>query len=210
MRRHARDGHRRRWPSAGGLRSRKTRGVNSSVEQNGPDAADDRYGRVRRPVVAPMRAPATRRDRRSAPGADARRRPARTSTLRDSPHRLRLEPRGFSFIRRIPCRAAIARGRGTDARRSLRIAFFRRASSVQPAGLRSCSRLGRRRAGLAGLHNLKKEWPTRRSGHRPIGTGCAALGIRFGALVTRLSEDRLTHHERCGRATDSGGNAHAG
>ncbi|KOT22526.1 hypothetical protein DM52_2137 [Burkholderia mallei] len=63
-----------------------------------------------------------------------------------------------------------------------------RASSVQPAGLRSCSRLGRRRAGLAGLHNLKKEWPTRRSGHRPIGTGCAALGIRFGALVTRLSE----------------------
>ncbi|ARK60947.1 hypothetical protein BOC37_14325 [Burkholderia pseudomallei] len=101
---------------------------------------------------------------------------------------MRLEPRGFSFIRRIPCRAAIARGRGTDARRSLRIAFFRRASSVQPAGLRSCSRLGRRRAGLAGLPNLKKEWPTRRSGRRPIGTGCAALGIRFGALVTRLSE----------------------
>lgn len=187
MRRHARDGHRRRWPSAGGLRSRKTRGVNS-VEQNGPDAADDRYGRVRRPVVAPMRAPATRRDRRSAPGADARRRPARMSAPRDSPHRLRLEPRGFSFIRRIPCRAAIARGRGADARRSLHIAFFMRAPSVQPAGLRSCSRLGRRRAGLAGLPNLKKEWPTRRSGHRPIGTGCAALGIRFGALVTRLSE----------------------
>ncbi|WP_232289903.1 hypothetical protein [Burkholderia pseudomallei] len=126
-------------------------------------------------VVAPMRAPATRRDRRSAPGADARRRPARTSTPRDSPHRLRLEPRGFSFIRRIPCRAAIARGRGADARRSLRIAFFMRASSVQPAGLRSCSRLGRRRAGLAGWPNLKKEWvyPTKRSSTDWDGLRCA-------------------------------------
>ncbi|KGS20783.1 hypothetical protein X941_5739 [Burkholderia pseudomallei MSHR5569] len=31
-----------------------------------------------------------------------------------------------------------------------------------------------------------------------------------GRLLLVFQKDRLTHRERCGRATDSGGNAHAG
>ncbi|EEC38432.1 conserved hypothetical protein [Burkholderia pseudomallei 576] len=79
-----------------------------------------------------MRAPATRRDRRSAPGADARRRPARMSAPRDSPHRLRLEPRGFSFIVGFPVaqrlRAAAAPMRGD------------RFASRSSCALQACSR----------------------------------------------------------------------